>query len=185
MKSIKALALSLLFLFPLMGKSQNNRLSAFEALDVFELEWASDPQIAPDASQVVYRRNGFDIMSDKAVGNLWILNADGSNHRKLSTREGNEYGAKWSPDGKRIAFISSTDQGSELYMYWMESGQLAKLSHLKSSPSNLIWSKDGQQLFFTQFVATKAPVLIKMPPKPRGAKWADPARITDRLKHEA
>ena len=64
MKSIKALALSLLFLFPLMGKSQNNRLSAFEALDVFELEWASDPQIAPDASQVVYRRNGFDIMSD-------------------------------------------------------------------------------------------------------------------------
>lgn len=185
MKSIKAFSLSLLFLFPLIGKSQNSRLSAFEALDVFELEWASEPQIAPDASQIVYRRNSFDIMSDKAVGNLWILNTDGSNHRKLSAREGNEYGAKWSPDGKRIAFISSTDQGSELYMYWMESGQLAKLSHLKSSPSSLIWSKDGQQLFFTQFVATKAPVLIKMPPKPRGAKWADPARITDRLKHEA
>lgn len=185
MKTIKVLSLSLLFLFPLVGKSQKNRLPAFKASDVFELEWASEPQIAPDASQIVYRRNGFDIMSDQAVGNLWILHTDGSNHRKLSAREENEYGAQWSPDGKRIAFISSTDQGSELYMYWMESGQLARLSHLENSPNHLVWSKDGQQLFFTQFVATKAPVLIQMPPKPKGAKWAAPARITDRLKHEA
>ena len=45
---------------------------AFQPLDVFSLEWASDPQISPDASQIIYKRNGFDIMKDNSKGNLWI-----------------------------------------------------------------------------------------------------------------
>ena len=40
----------------------------FSAMDVFELEWATQPQISPDGSQVVYIRNSMDIMEDKAVG---------------------------------------------------------------------------------------------------------------------
>lgn len=167
------------------GNSQTTPLKSFQALDVFELEWASSPKISPNGSQIVYRRNSFDIMHDKAIGNLWIVQSDGSKHRKLTTHEGNEFNPQWSPDGKRIAFVSSTQQGAEIYMYWVESGQVAKLSHLEYSPGNLLWSKDGKHLFFTQFVSTNPPVLIKMPPKPKGAKWADPARITDRLKHEA
>ena len=157
----------------------------FQSLDVFSLEWVSDPQISPDASQIVYKRNGFDIMQDKSKGNLWILNVDGSFHRKLTSREANESNARWSPDGKRIAFISSTDEGSELYMYWVSTGQIAKLSQLEMSPRNLTWSPDGNHLAFTMFKSQNSPVIIKMPKKPKGANWAKPARITDRLKHEA
>jgi len=156
----------------------------FQPLDVFELEWASDPQISADGSQIIYRRNGFDIMNDRSKGNLWIVNSDGSEHRKLTSREVNEFQAKWSPSGDRIAFVSSTDEGSELYMYWTKTGQIAKLSQLEKSPGHLTWSPDGRQLAFTMFVLQKPPVVITMPSKPKGAKWAKPARITDRLKHE-
>lgn len=164
--------------------SQEDRIP-FQSLDVFSLEWVSDPQISPDASQIVYKRNGFDIMKDKSRGSLWILNIDGSSHRKLTSREVNESNARWSPDGKRIAFISSTDEGSELYMYWISTGQIAKLSQLEMSPGNLTWSPDGKQLAFTMFKAQNSPVIIKMPKKPKGASWAKPARVTNRLKHEA
>ncbi|WOD44789.1 S9 family peptidase [Hwangdonia lutea] len=157
----------------------------FQPLDVFELEWASDPQISPDGTQIVYKRNGFDIMKDKSKGNLWIINIDGSSHKKLTSREVNESQASWSPTGDRIAFTSATEEGSELYMYWVDSGHIAKLSQLEKSPSSLTWSPDGKQLAFTMFVSQKAPVVIKMPAKPKGATWAKPARITDRLKHEA
>ncbi|WP_418602271.1 S9 family peptidase [Hwangdonia sp.] len=157
----------------------------FQPLDVFELEWASDPQISPDGTQIVYKRNGFDIMKDAAKGNLWIINTDGTFHRKLTAREVNESQASWSPTGDRIAFSSSTEEGSELYMYWVSSGNIAKLSQLEHSPGSLTWSPDGKQLAFTMFVSQKAPVVIKMPTKPKGATWAKPARITDRLKHEA
>ena len=164
--------------------SQENK-TPFQPIDVFSLEWASDPQISPDASQIVYRRTGFDIMKDKSKGNLWILNADGSSHRKLTSREVSESQARWSPSGDRIAFVSSTNEGSEIYMYWVRYGKIAKLSQLEMSPSNLTWSNDGKQIAFTMFSSVKPPVVIKMPKKPKGAKWAKPARITDRLKHEA
>jgi len=157
----------------------------FEYLDVFQLEYTGDPQISPDGKTIIYRRTGFDIMEDKSAGNLWLVTSDGKKHHKLTTREGNESNARWSPSGDRIAFVSASEAGSEIYMYWMETGSLAKLTQLENSPSNLTWSPDGKKIAFTMNVNEKAPVLVKMPAKPKGAKWAKKPRITDRLKHEA
>ena len=159
--------------------------SIFKPLDVFSLEWAVNPQISPDASQIIYKRSGFDIMNDTSKGNLWILNTDGTSHRKLTSREVNESKATWSPDGNRIAFVSNTKEGSEIYMYWVLTGQIAKLSQLEMSPGNITWSPDGKLIAFTMFKSEKLPVVIKMPQKPKGANWEKPARITNRLKHEA
>lgn len=164
--------------------SQTQKLP-FQPMDVFELEWATEPEISPDGNQIVYRRNGFDIMTDQARGNLWIVNTDGTSHRKLTSREVNESQARWSPTGDRIVFSSTTDEGSEIYMYWVETGQIAKLSQLPKSPSSLTWSPDGNAIAFSMFVSEKPPVVAKLPEKPKGAKWAEAARITDRLKHEA
>ena len=175
----------LLFLFGFQLVTSQSEKLPFQPLDVFDLEWASDPQISPDGSQIIYRRNGYDIMKDNSRGNLWIINTDGSSHRKLTSREVNESQAKWSPKGDRIAFISTTDEGSELYMYWVKTGQIAKLSQLSKSPGHLTWSPNGEHLGFTMFISQKPPVVAKMPTKPEGADWGKPARITNRLKHEA
>ena len=151
---------------------------SFSYLDVFDLQYVSDPQISPNGEWVVYRRMGFDVMKDRAWGNLWMIKTDGSAHQKVTTREVSENSPKWSPSGDRIAFTSSTDEGAEIYVYWVGSGKLARLSQLPYSPSSLTWSPDGKQLAFSMNVAAKAPVLAKMPKKPKGAKWADSPRIT-------
>ncbi len=59
----------------------------FQLIDVFQLEYASDPQISPDGQHIVYVRSFMDIMKDQRRSNLWILNADGSDHRPLDVRE--------------------------------------------------------------------------------------------------
>ena len=56
---------------------------AFLNTDVFELEVAANPQISPDGSRIAYARRSMDIMTDRAVSNIWIIDADGRNHRPL------------------------------------------------------------------------------------------------------
>ena len=170
--------------FQTISFSQNTN-DVFTYLDVFDLQYVSSPQISPDGSEIIYRRMTFDILKDKVVGNLWTVNVNGSNHQKLTSRESEEYGATWSPDGDRLAFISSTEEGSEIYIYWKNSSKYAKISQLEGNPSNLSWSSNGTNLAFTMKVKTLAPVLVKMPKKPKGAKWAKTVRITDRLYHES
>lgn len=158
----------------------------FQNMDVFELEWAADPQISPDGSQIVYRRRGMDKMTDRRTSRLWIINSDGTGHMKLTQREANESSATWSPDGERIAFASSAEgNGSEIFIYWIESGRMARITQLERSPGDMSWSPDGKYLAFNMHVPESNPVLVKPPKKPKGAEWADHPRVTKRLKHEA
>ena len=163
----------------------NGQSQVFSYEDVYDIQYVSDPQIIPSGDQIVYRRMRFDILKDRKVGNLWVINSDGSKHQKLTSKEVEEYGAKWSPSGDRLAFISSTDEGSEIYIYWKNTGKIGKISQLNGTPSNLSWSSDENNIAFNMNVKSPPPILIKMPKKPNGAKWAKPARITDRLYHEA
>ncbi|UCD59696.1 MAG: S9 family peptidase [Flavobacteriaceae bacterium] len=172
----------ILFLIGFQAYTQKQK---FNYLDVFNLGYVSEPQIAPSGSRIVYRRMGFDIMKDKAAGNLWIINSDGSGHQKLTIREASEHSPRWSPSGDRIAFVSTTTEGSEIYMYWLGSGKLAKISQLPFSPGSLTWSPKGDQLAFSMNVEKEPPVITEIPEKPEGAKWAEEPRITDRLYHEA
>ena len=50
----------------------------FSDLDVFQVEYASDVQIAPDAGWVAYVRNSMSIMRDRREGRLWMVRADGT-----------------------------------------------------------------------------------------------------------
>lgn len=158
---------------------------SLSSLDIFELEWVSDPQISPDGQQVVYVRNGMDIMKDRRMSRLWLINSDGQDHQKLSSFDLNESKPRWSPDGQRIAFSAATEHGSELFVYWLKSGKIARLSQLPASPSTVSWSPDGQWLAFSMFVAGSELSLVKPPAKPDKAEWAEAPRVTTRLKHEA
>lgn len=162
-----------------------NAQEKFELEDIFALQYANDIQISPDGKQIVYRKMGYDIMSDKNVGNLWILNTDGSGHQKLTLKDANETSPRWSPSGDRIAFVSQGKKGSEIFIYWTQTAKMARMTQLPQNPSSLTWSPNGLQLAFSMFVPSLPPVIAKIPKSPKGAKWAKKPRITDRLNHES
>jgi len=147
----------------------------FEYMDVFELEWATDPQISPDGSQVVYVRNSMDVMEDRSRGEIWILGSDGSDHRRLTSGRS----PRWSPDGDKLVYVD----GGQIQLRWMDTGQSATLTHVTESPRAVTWSPDGSKLAFSMLVAEDAPQLARLPKKPKGAKWADPPMYIDRLKN--
>ena len=176
------------FLIFLFSFSFNlNGQKKFSNLDVFNLQYAQDPQISYAGNKIVYVRTMMDIMKDGKRSSLWIINPDGSDHKKLTSNERNERSPRWSPDGKRIAFISSSDnnEGAEIYIYWTDTKQYSKISQLEKSPGSLQWSPDGKYIAFSMFVPQDPIHLVTPPSKPKGANWAPRPRITERLKHEA
>jgi len=146
----------------------------FDLADVFDLEYAADPQIAPDGEQVVYARSFMDKMEDRRASRLWVVGADGSVHRPLTDPDVRASQPRWSPSGDRVAYVAATEgDGAEIYVRWMDTGQTARLTQLERSPSGLSWSPDGEHLAFTMFVKADAEPFAKMPSPPEGADWAD------------
>ena len=167
----------------LAAQGEPNR---FSSLDVFQLEFASNPEIAPDGSRVVYVRRGFDIMKDRGRSALWLIGADGSNHRALTDGTTAVGSPRWSPDGGRLAYVSGKDGSSQIWVRWMDTGQETKLSNLTRSPSGLSWSSDGKWLAFRMFVpGDPPPPIAKLPPAPEGADWGPPVKVIERLQYRA
>jgi len=153
----------------------------FQPRDVFDLEWAADPQISPDGRRIVFDRAAFDIMKDAPRSRLWIVDADGSNLRPLLDESRDASSPVWSPDGSKVLFVSSAEGKSDVYVRWMDSGQEAKLTQLEQAPRALAWSRDGKWIAFVAFVPEDFTPPIRMPAKPEGATWAPAPKYIDQL----
>src|SRR5450432_2674401 len=79
--------------------------SALKPMDVFDLQWAADPEVSPDGRNIAYVRMGYDVKTDRARGTVWLIGVDGKNERPLSGAP-TSGSPRWSPDGTRIAYIA-------------------------------------------------------------------------------
>lgn len=158
----------------------------FIVSDIFGLEYADDPQIAPNGERIVYVRKSMDIMKDRVRSNLWIIDSNGTNHRAIASSSANFFSPRWSPDGNRLVYASSEEGSVQIYLRWMDSGQTARLTDLTAVPGSLSWSPDGRQIAFTMPVAAEAARAFgTLPKKPEGAEWAPAVRIIDSLNYRA
>jgi len=155
----------------------------FSDIDLFSLEWASDPRVSPDGKTIAYTRNGYDTMRDRSTSRIWLIDADGGNHRPLTDRTGTS--PRWSPDGQRIAFTAATEEGTEIFMHWLADNRTARLTQLNESPGALSWSPDGSRIAMTLFTPEVKAPMIKMPSPPQGAKWAPKARLIESLHYRS
>lgn len=148
-------------------------LPVLTADDIFALEYADDPQISPDGMRVVYVRKFFDMTSDRVRGNLWEIDMQSGEQRALTTGLANYSSPRWSHDSTRIAYVATDEEGrAQLFVRWMDTGQVAMLTHLEHAPSGLAWSPRDLDIAFSMFVPDEVAPFAKSPKKPKGAEWA-------------
>jgi dipeptidyl aminopeptidase/acylaminoacyl peptidase len=158
----------------------------FEARDLFALEFASGPQVRPDGGAIAYVRASYDIMTDSARRAIWAANPDTGEVTPLVTGPGSYGSPRWSPDGKRLAYVSTVEDGRpELYVRWLATGATAKVADLPEGPGDIAWSPDGRTLAFTLFVPEEERGFGAPLPKPEGAKWAPPLRVITDLTYRS
>lgn len=163
----------------------NDNLQTFQLENVFDLEYANQIEMTNDGKTVYFVRNRMDIKSDSKVSNIWSVDSSSKQLQPLTSGVHMDYSPVLSPDQSRLAFISTRDGSSQIYVKWLKTGAVAKISNLTQSPSSLQWSPNGRQLLFSQFVPSKVSSPINLPGKPEGASWAEPAKFIDDVYYRA
>ncbi|EAQ30244.1 hypothetical protein NAP1_05690 [Erythrobacter sp. NAP1] len=168
---------------PALADDHSEELKLFSAEDVFELEWADDPQVSPDGSQAIYVRRFNDIMTDRTRSHVWIVDLDGSAHEPLLADGGSYRSPRWSPDGSRIAYMTSENGRTALYVHYLASGRSALIGSFERGPSSITWSPDGTMIAFAMSVEAKSDKLLSPPSRPEGANWAKAPVVIDRARY--
>ncbi len=153
--------------------------NTFQLMDIFNLEYVSDPQVSPDGSRVVYVRNFKDVMSDQNLSNIWIIDYDGGNHYPLTTGNFKDGSPRWSPDGKKLIYVSNRSGRSQIHMLLIDKNINYQLTNLTNSPNAISWSNTGDYLAMRMFVPSKPDPFVALPTKPKGAEWNDPPVFID------
>jgi dipeptidyl aminopeptidase/acylaminoacyl peptidase len=148
--------------------------SEFEGKDLFSLQSVTDPQIRPDGREVAYVRVTFDIMTDQPRRSIWLVDIDKKTQIPLDTGPGSVSSPRWSPDGTRLAYVLNDGNRSQLFVRWMQSGQITRITDLIDPPKDLQWSPDGKSIAFILRAPGEKVTLGSAPPKPEGANWPSP-----------
>lgn len=158
---------------------ESQDISTLQLEDYLDFETVRNPQISPDGKTIIYTRRRIDKMNDKNISTLWIMNVDGSRNRQLM--KGGS--ALWSPDGSRIAFFKSDDNGAaQIYVRFMDAeGLKTQVTSFEHAPRSMAWSPDGNHIAFVARVPLKDKWAVKLPGKPKGAKWQDDPAVIDTL----
>ncbi|MEM8616776.1 MAG: DPP IV N-terminal domain-containing protein, partial [Pseudomonadota bacterium] len=151
----------------------------FTAERVFDIEYASDPQISPDGGTVVYVRRSMDRQTDTDRGDLWIIDLASGSHRPLLVGGASKGSPRWSPDGTRLLYSTSTDGRPDLRVFYMGSRDSVSLGQFYEGPGNAVWSPDGKTVAFTMFVKGDTPSFAAPIAAPEGATWSEPVRVFD------
>lgn len=117
---------------------------------VYGFSIAGDPRISPDGTRIVYTLSRANQEKKKDTGNLWLCDIDGGNARQLTWSGERNGGARWSPDGTRIAFVSDRVKKSGIFLLdASRPGDARELTRHGQGISDLAWSPDGSRIAYT------------------------------------
>ncbi|MGA2096328.1 MAG: S9 family peptidase [Candidatus Acidiferrum sp.] len=107
----------------------------------------SDLQFSPDGTRVA-----FVVMEppkgDRRARHIWLYDKKLNSVRQFTFSPKDESSPRWSPDGKRLAFLSNRDDQQQIYMMRTDGGEAAAITKGKRSIQSFEWSPDGKQVAF-------------------------------------
>lgn len=131
------------------ASTQQRRAMTF--LDLVAMERVSGPQISPDGKWIAYEVGTVDLDANRVAHNIWIVAAEGGEPRQL-TRGGSDQRPRWSPDGRKLAFISAREGTPQVYWIALDGGEAMRLTSLSTGADNELWSPDGKWIAFVSSV---------------------------------
>jgi tricorn protease len=99
----------------------------------------TDPSVSPDGSEIAFASGG----------DIWTVAANGGDAHLLVSHPSTESRPLYSPDGRRLAFVSTRTGNGDIYILTLDTGDLKRVTFDDSADSLDAWSSDGRWIYFT------------------------------------
>lgn len=126
--------------------------------DLYSLREVADPRISPDGEWVAYTVTSIDAEQDRSNSDLWMTSWDGGRTVQLTHTPESEHTPRWSPDGRRLAFLSGRTEAEGTDQLWLldrDGGEAECVTDLAGGVSDFAWSPDAKRLVLVSEVAPK------------------------------
>lgn len=120
--------------------------------ELLKVRRVGDPQVSPDGRTVAYQMGVVDRAANRTLTQIYLVPIEGGSPRQLTTGDKSSSSPRWSPDGKKLAFISGRDGSPQIWTIDVASGALQKVSNISGGAGDPVWSPDGSMLAFVSDV---------------------------------
>jgi dipeptidyl aminopeptidase/acylaminoacyl peptidase len=132
------------------------RPGEFTVEDLLKLERVSDPQLSPDGTRVAFVVTEANLAANSRASHIWMVKTEGGTPVQVFASAKSDDTPRWSPDGKHLAFISTRDGESQIWIGDVGGeGTPAtprKVTSIATEAAGVKWSPDGKWLAFVSDV---------------------------------
>jgi len=123
--------------------------------DLFSFVWIADPQVSPDGSHALFTRVVADEKRTGYETSIWMVATSGNESPVRLTNGKHDAHGRWSPDGKRIAFVrggekddSGKPRPAQIAILSLTGGEARIVTELPRSASSPVWAPDSRRIAF-------------------------------------
>jgi len=124
----------------------------FDVNALLALKRIGDPQLSPDGKLVAFTVQSVDVAANKKPVQVWIVPLEGGAPRQITQDGESNQRPRWSPDSKRIAYLSDRGGSSQIWMMDPDGGNARQVTNLATEADGHLFSPDGKNLVFTSAV---------------------------------
>ena len=138
---------ALAFLPAALGaQSIPRRAITFE--DFASVRAVADPQLSPDGRTILYTVRTTDVAANRRTPRTFAIPATGGTAREFPAADVNATEARWSPDGRRVAYVA----GGQLWVSDADGGNRKQLTSLNGGATGPVWAPTGSMIAFSSTV---------------------------------
>jgi dipeptidyl aminopeptidase/acylaminoacyl peptidase len=148
-------SLSILLFFIILNAFPENHPISFD--DFIQIKRISDPQVSPNGDLIAFVVTEMDLEKNLSNSDIWIVPTEGGESWRLTSSHKADVHPRWSPDGEKIAFISTRSGTPQIWMINPSGGEANRISNISTGASGVIWSPTGNHMAFTSSVFPDCP----------------------------